>query len=210
MRKKRISFLLGITGLLLSINSLYAKTYKKITLNSDKGVAVNNTTNRKNINKIKLKIYDVAYDSFYKKYSLFPRTKKETKKLLEKIDVTPIFMKEYFNSVANKKAVIMNAIIYDYYYHRPDLAENFYKLIDNSYPLYSRILKTDFLVVTGRADKFNGLYNKVDCLTDFYFLKKCCYYLGLIKYFETGDNRQSCFLSAGYKIAKDIYYGKIK
>jgi len=211
MNKIKVILLLMV-NLFLCTNLLYAKSYEKITLDSSRTIvnANNSVENVKKIDKIKLRVYDVSYDNFYKKYSLFPRTKKEAKRLLQRFNVTPIFMKKYFNSIDNKKAIIMNAIIYDYYYHRPDLAENFYKLINNNYPLYSKILKADFLVVTKRVDKFNNLYAKVDCLSNFNILKRCCYYLGLTKYFETGNNKQSCFISSGYKIAKDIYYGKIK
>lgn len=205
---KNISLILV---LFLLQNFSFAKEYKKITLNNNSTTEISaNSDNNKLLKKIKLKLYDVSYNDFYKKYSIFVRNKKETKRLLNYYDINPIFMKRFFNTVANKKAIIMNAIIYDFYYHRPDLAENFYRLINKSFSLTARILKTDFLVLTGRADQFNNLYNKIECITATKLTKKCCYYYGLIRYLQTTNNRQVCFLTSGYKIAKDIYFGKLK
>ena len=203
---KILLILICLQGLLL------AKEYKKITLDNGQAITADSsveTNFNQSPKKIKLKLYNVAYDDFYKKYSIYARNKKEAKKILNQYDINPVFMKRYFNTTANKKAVIMNAVIYDFYYHRPDLAENFYRLINKSYPLSARILKTDFLIVTGRANLFN-LYNKKDCIVATKLMRKCCYYYGLVKYLQTTNNKQTCFLSSGYKIAKDIYFGKLK
>jgi len=192
---------------------LQANELHKIFLNGIDNNHIENVKHQKNstidINpKIKLKVYsNVNYSKFYQRYSLYKRTKKNAKNLLKKIGVNnSVYIKNYFNKIGSKKSIVMNAIIYDFVYKRPDLAENFYRLINKKFPLYDRMLKADFLLVTGRLSKSPELFSSKSCIIATRLMHDCFYYYGIRKFIKTGNNRQKTLYMSDKKKGKEIFF----
>ena len=107
----------------------------------------------------------------------------------------------------------LSALGYDYVFHRPEAAENFYILLkDNSenLDLLKRLKVADYYLRTGRPKIIKEIVPKGKCLANFKIREECLYYVGLSTYLTTGNNKNIDLKLAGERIekARKIYKGE--
>lgn len=153
---------------------------------------------------------EIKYVKSLEGYSLFDISKEGFKDYLKKEKINEHLLEELYNRIDNEKSILVSAYAYDYGHKRPDLAENFYKLIDKKMGFENTLRYADFLIRTGRLKDVEALIPKMDCVKNIKFSSQCNYYLGLTNYLLTGNNKNLGLNLAKKKIekAKEIYYQK--
>jgi len=132
---------------------------------------------------------------------------------LSELEIPKFTLKKIFGSVNTEISTLLSALGYDWVYKRPDLAENFYRIIKEKVDVYSlrdKIKVADYYLRTGRPETIPDILKKHECMATFKYKSKCYYYLGVSKYLITGENKNSALKIAKSKIkkAKEIYYKK--
>jgi len=174
--------------------------------NRNRGLKENNSP------KIDLKNFvNIKYNKDLLYFSIIPHNETEYNKILDKYGLTnPYLFKKYINSFGSYKAIIINALMYDYKYKKPNIAENFYKLFPKLKhgSFYDRKIRlADYLLRTGRPLQISKILKSSDCISQIKDMYICFYYLGVAKYFQTGNNRNRYLRISSQKIkkAKELY-----
>ena len=166
------------------------------------------------LNKVKLKQYNIKYDHSYDSLSYENVSKESFNAYLKKKGINQILFKKLLNSDRSIDTVNLSAFYYDYYLSRPDYAENFYKILyknRKNLKIGNKFLLADYILRTGRGDKLHSIISKKECSS---YNKKtrarCFYYLGLDRYFNTGNrkNKYMKMAKGASERAKIFYNGK--
>ena len=151
---------------------------------------------------------EIRYNKGLSNYSLFKTDKEGYKDYLKAKQIEEIVLKQIYNQKDNPKGIVVSAYAYDYGYGRTDLAEPYYELFNTKKVSFEDKLRyMDYLLRTGRINEIETKLEKSECAMNFKQSGKCFYYLGIVKYLKTGDNRNS-FLNltkATEEKAKEIY-----
>jgi hypothetical protein len=214
--KKTALILLSI-GLLVS--SSYATKLKKIEENGSyirQETSQNNVSDEANkpepVKKLKLKKYKVRYDRGLEGYSVIPHDKNGFKKYMGDNEIEKFTLKRIFGTADSLISIAVSAYGYDWVYHRPDLAENFYlRLLEApKLSLVEKIKIADYYLRTGRPEDISTVIKKTDCMASFKNAGNCFYYLGIREYLLTGNKRNMYLRLSKDKVkqAKKLYYSK--
>ena len=163
---------------------------------------------------IELKRYkNVHYVKRMKWFSIMDPSKEGfTAKLLENDLTMEDFKTKYLNNVSTLKSVALNALYYDWYLGKPDLAENFYSILvkkrkkaglTNGY-----LITSDYLIRTGRPKLAAAILKKVPCAAyKGIYAAQCFYYKGSLDYILYGNSRNVSLKLASplIKKAKTLY-----
>lgn len=165
------------------------------------------------LSKILLKQYNIKYDKSVESLSCEKVSQGMYNAYLQKNGINQMVFKNLLNSDASIKSITMSAYYYDYYLQRPDLAENFYKLMYKrigELEVEDKFTLADYLLRTGRGDMINKIFSVTECSTMFKVGDKCFYYLGVDSYLRTGNNKNKFLKIAKNKLkkAKTLYYQK--
>jgi len=143
--------------------------------------------------KLKLKKYkNVRYSKSYAWYSIIPHNTKAFKELLNERGITTEMSKSMFGYARSVTDIVLNALVLDYVYKKPYLAENYYLLFKDN-PKFSfyfrKLVLADYLIRTARPRQVKSLIKKSDCMANFKYMSMCNYYLGVADYLVTGNNK---------------------
>lgn len=166
----------------------------------------------------KLKLVEYKHIRFSKhlnKYSVLLHNKEGFKRFLKKKDIPIYALKQLFGRYNNFISLLVSAYGYDWVYKRPDLAENFYRLIIKQHTrnLNTKIKVADYFLRTERVEKIHDILTKADCMQAFSLRGLCMYYYALPDYLLEGKNRtvyMSIAAEHGIKLAKKIYWNDPK
>lgn len=159
-----------------------------------------------------LSVPGIRYNKGLIKYSLFDTTKEGFKEYTKEEKINGYMLKTLYNRIDSPKSIALSAFAYDYGYSRPDLAENFYKLFNSTKGIKfeDKLRYIDFLLRTGRINEIKNNLTKAECIGSFKHNSQCYYYLGVVSFLTTGDNRNIFLNLARHKEskAKEIFYEK--
>jgi len=159
-------------------------------------------------NQSKIESFPISYEYSLENYSLYEHDIKAFEKTMKELGVTKEALKFIEkNPFASDRNILVSALRYDYVYNRPDLAENFYQKFNGpKFSFNEKLLLMDFYLRTGRLDEIKSSLTKGSCFSSFKFMHKCFYYIGVVEYIETGNNKNQALMSASQTIkqAKDI------
>lgn len=153
---------------------------------------------------------EIKYNKELSQYSLFKTDKAGYKEYLEEKKIDEALLKQLYNKKDNPKGIVLSAYAYDYGYGRTDLAEPFYALFTTTPKIgfENKLRYIDYLLRTGRINDIEENLRSSECSINFKQAGKCFYYLGIVKYLKTGDNKNIHLnLSKNTEEkAKEIYY----
>jgi len=143
--------------------------------------------------KLKFKNYkNVKYDKNFLWYSVIPHNKKAFTDVMTKQNISNSMAKEMYGYARNATDIILNALLLDYVYKKPHLAENYYLKFRGNPKItfyYSKILLADYLLRTGRPSAIQRVIKNSDCMSHYKYMSICNYYLGISDYLKTGNNK---------------------
>lgn len=153
---------------------------------------------------------EVKYNKELSQYSLFKTDKEGYKEYLTEKKIEPAILKQLYNKKDNPKGIVISAYAYDYGYGRTDLAEPYYELFTKTPKIgfEDKLRYIDYLLRTGRINNVEEHLKSTDCSINFKHAGKCFYYLGIVKYLKTGDNKNT-YLNLAKNTeekAKEIYF----
>jgi len=192
---------------LLASSYLSATTLKKIS-EGPKGTYLKQETEEiqkyEAPKKLKLKKYKVKYDRGLEMYSIIPHDKKAFKKYMAENEIEKFTLKRIFGTAKDTMSIAISAYGYDWIYHRPDLAENFYRLEKEAVglSLVEKIHIADYYLRTGRPENISTIIKKTDCMASFKNNSTCFYYLGIENYLLTGNHKNTYLRLCKEKIKK--------
>lgn len=166
------------------------------------------------VNRFVPKRYNgIRYARGYDWFSLIDNRKNYFHDVISNLNLRTPFEKVK-NDISNLKNVAANAFYYDYIKNDPTLAENFYLILYKNRHRHKEIdfyvaevLLTDYLIRTGRPKPAKNVLKPMDCVTNFKQKAICNYYIGVVEYLNSGNNRNTGIRnSKGYiKKAKQIW-----
>jgi len=206
------TFILIIMVSLLNATNL-TKIEEKPKLQKITETPTGKITKLDEVHKIKLHSYKkIKYNKELLNYSLFKDHKKIYKEIMQENSINKFLLKKIFGTNHSNISILLSGLGYDWLFKRPDLAENFYKLLEKNpkIGLKYKLYVADWFIRTGRPEKVEEYVKKTECMSSFKFGPKCSYYRGLAEYLITGDNKNPDLrVARNYlKEAQDIYYGK--
>lgn len=196
----------GLLAISLISSISFGLTLHKINEGYIKGTSLNKNTQK----KLKLQEYNVKYNKIVSSLSIMPHNKQAYKNFIKVLGINDFTLGKIFGKTTSKISILLSALGYDWVYKRPDLAENFYRIMEkniNQYSLRDKLKLADYYLRTGRPGKIAGIISRPDCMGSFKYNSQCFYYLGVENYLLTGNNRNFALGIArnSIKKAREIY-----
>ena len=163
------------------------------------------------VTKLEMIKYNVHYNKDMEKYSIFNHDKKAYLKLMQHYSITKYTLGKIFGTVDTTMSTYLTELGYDYVFHRPEAAENFYILLKENIKdidLFKRLKIADYYIRTGRPEEIKEIVPKTKCLSNFHIREECLYYVGVAEYLLTGNNKNLSLKLAKDKIKKAQYIYK--
>jgi len=163
-------------------------------------------------NKVKLKKYKKIKElKNLTKFSVMDRSKLAFKELLRNYKLSNEDFKKIFGYDTGSLSVFLSALTYDWLLKKPELAENFYKILLDKYyddlPIHILDYIADFYLRTGRVKDIKYIIDNKKCMASIKYIKECSYYEGLSEWARTGNlhNTQLTIAKDRYKIVRELF-----